>query len=205
MFYSIQGEGLHMGKPTFFIRTAVCNLRCSWCDTKYSWERGEEMSVEEVLHEVRKQPTQNICVTGGEPLIWPDVKDLLAALVERDCNVVVETGGGMSIADLPRDDAVCISLDIKCPSSHMEQHMEFDNLGHLRPNDQLKFVIANEEDYRYAKAVLQDQPPRCQVVFQPEGGRDLLPLVEWAMRDGLAVRVLPQLHKLIWPDRPRGA
>ncbi|MFQ6012772.1 MAG: 7-carboxy-7-deazaguanine synthase QueE [Thermoplasmata archaeon] len=204
MFYSIQGEGLHMGKPTFFVRTAGCNLRCSWCDTTYSWERGTEMSVEEVLHEVEKQPTRSVCVTGGEPLIWPDVMDLLQALVGRDCDVVLETSGSLSVADVAREDGICVSLDIKCPSSHMEEHMDLGNLALLRPKDQLKFVVANKADYEYAKAVLQENAPHCAVVLQPEGGQSLLPLAEWALRDGLPVRVLPQLHKLIWPEKERG-
>lgn len=204
MFYSIQGEGIHIGKPTFFIRTAVCNLRCSWCDTKYSWSRGEEMSVEDILQRVEEQPTRSVCLTGGEPLLWPDAPDLVNALVDREYQVVVETSGSVSIRELPRNGSVCVSMDVKCPSSEMEGKMEYENLALLRPCDQLKFVIADREDYAFAKEVLRNHRPGCEVVLQPEGGRRMLPLAEWTLRDGLGVRVLPQLHRLIWPGRDRG-
>lgn len=204
MFYSLQGEGVHIGKPTLFIRTAVCNLRCSWCDTKYSWERGEEMSVAEVLEAVAGRPTRNVCLTGGEPLLWPDAPELVRALTDKGYQVVVETSGSVPIANLPRDGGVCVSMDVKCPSSGMEERMEFGNLALLRPGDQLKFVIADEADYAYAKDVLREHAPACEVVLQPEGGRRMLPLAEWALRDGLSARVLPQLHKLIWPEKERG-
>jgi 7-carboxy-7-deazaguanine synthase len=203
-FYSIQGEGAHIGKPTFFIRTAVCNLRCSWCDTKYSWERGQEVSVRELLRRVEKTPTRDVCLTGGEPLLWPDAPELVAALAERGYRVVVETSGSVSIAKLPRNGSVCVSMDIKCPSSGMEEKMAFENLRLLRPGDQLKFVIADRRDYEYARALLEEHGPASEVVLQPEGGRRLLPLAEWVLRDGLPVRVLPQLHKLIWPEKDRG-
>lgn len=204
MFFSLQGEGVHIGKPTFFVRTARCNLRCSWCDTDYSWERGVEMSVEELLREVEKQDARSVCLTGGEPLLWEDADELVGRLRERGYEVVVETSGSLPIEDLPREDGVCVSMDIKCPSSGMEGKMEFGNLGLLRPTDQLKFVIADRRDYEYAKGILQEYEPRSEVVLQPEGGRDMLPLAQWVLRDGLRVRVLPQLHRLIWPERDRG-
>lgn len=204
MFYSIQGEGIHIGKPTFFIRTAVCNLRCSWCDTKYSWERGRETSVEEILQEVERQRTRDVCLTGGEPLLWPDAPDLVRALVDRGYRVVVETSGSVSIAKLPRNGGVCISMDIKCPSSGMEEKMDFDSISLLGNGDQLKFVISDQTDYDYAKGILGKYDPQCDVVIQPEGGRRLLPLAQWVLRDGLPVRVLPQLHRLIWPEADRG-
>lgn len=204
MFYSLQGEGAHIGRPTFFIRTAVCNLRCSWCDTKYSWERGTEMAVEAILQEVGRQRARNVCLTGGEPLLWPDAPELVDALVARGYRVVVETSGSVSVADVARNGGVCVSMDIKCPSSGMEDKMELRNLPLLRPQDQLKFVIADRRDYEYAKGILEERRPACEVVLQPEGGRRLLPLAEWTLRDGLDVRVLPQLHKLIWPDKERG-
>lgn len=204
MFFSIQGEGLHVGKPTFFIRTAVCNLRCTWCDTAYSWERGEEMSVPEIMARVAQARVRNVCLTGGEPLLWPDAKELVAALLASDHQVVVETSGSLSIDDLPREDGLCVSLDIKCPSSGMEDKMDFGNVARLRPGDQLKFVIADATDYAYAKGVLADHPPTCEVVMQPEGGRNLLPLAQWVLKDALPVRVLPQLHRVIWPEVDRG-
>ncbi len=97
-----------------------------------------------------------------------------------------------------------MSMDIKCPSSGMEEKMDFENLALLRPGDQLKFVIADRRDYAYAQEVLREHGPDCEVVMQPEGGREMLPLVQWVLRDGLRVRVLPQLHRLIWPEKDRG-
>ena len=201
IFYSLQGEGILIGTPTVFIRTAGCDLRCKWCDTKYAFEKGKEMTVNEIVEKVESHDCNNICVTGGEPLIQDEILKLIQKLIDKKYLVTVETGGAHSIETLPCDDNITISLDIKCPSSGMHQKMNFSNIELLSINDQLKFVIADNEDYKYAKEIIAKYKPICRIIMQPVGGRDLKELAENVLKDGLNVQVLPQLHKLIWGDK----
>jgi 7-carboxy-7-deazaguanine synthase len=201
IFHSLQGEGLLIGLPTVFVRTSGCNLRCRWCDTEYAFEGGQEMSVEEVLNAAGKYNCRHVCLTGGEPLLQKDAIKLVSALLDKGYLISIETGGSVSVEILPCDDNLSISLDIKCPSSGEHERMNFSNLELLSPNDQLKFVIADDGDYEYAKKVLGDYQTICQVVMQPVGGTDMKALAEKVLDDKLNVRVLPQLHKLIWGVR----
>jgi 7-carboxy-7-deazaguanine synthase len=201
IFHSLQGEGLLIGLPTVFVRTSGCNLRCKWCDTDYAFEGGQEMSIEEVLDSVGKYNCLHVCLTGGEPLLQKDAIKLINALLEKGYLISIETGGSVSVELLPCDDNLSISLDIKCPSSGEHDRMNFSNLELLSPNDQLKFVIADGEDYEYAKKILDEYETICQIVMQPVGGTDMKALAEKVLDDKLNVRVLPQLHKLIWGVR----
>lgn len=201
IFYSLQGEGILIGIPTIFIRTTGCNLRCKWCDTKYAYEEGNEMSVEEIVTRVRDFRASYVCVTGGEPLFQKDITKLIQKLSDEGYQVSLETNGSKSIEELPCLDFLMISLDIKCPSSGMHEKMEFSNLELLSPNDQLKFIIEDEKDYRYAKDIIIKHNPVCSIIMMPVGGIDLKNLAEWVLRDKLKVRVLPQLHKLIWGEK----
>ena len=198
-FRSIQGEGLMIGVPTYFIRTAGCNLRCEWCDTKYALEGGEEASVDEIMEMV--DDTENVCVTGGEPMLQEDMPELLDRLLRAGKRIVVETNGSVDISGIPKDEKVIVSLDVKCPSSGMSEKNLLSNLEHIGKKDQLKFVISDKADLNYAIRFIREHPVETNVIFCPVGGMDLLPIAEEVVRRKLNVRVLPQLHKIIWGDK----
>ncbi|MDD3398766.1 MAG: radical SAM protein [Candidatus Methanomethylophilaceae archaeon] len=199
IFRSLQGEGVMIGIPTVFIRTVGCNLSCSWCDTAYSREGGEEMTLEEIVSRIG--PTRHICLTGGEPLLQDDAVPLTQMLLDSGRHVTLETNGSMDISGLPDHPSLLVSMDIKCPMSGMEHRMRLENLSSLKEKDQLKFIIADGYDLNYAVNVLRHHEVRCNVVLSPVGGMDLEPLAEEVLASGLEVRVLPQLHKIIWGER----
>ncbi|MEW6144840.1 MAG: radical SAM protein [Thermodesulfobacteriota bacterium] len=205
IFYSIQGEGVEIGLPTVFVRLFACDLRCSWCDTMYAVEGRDfrKMTVGEVLTEIHGHGCKRVCITGGEPLIQKDEAGELAEnLINEGYKIVLETSGHKMPPPVFWTDNCVISMDCKCPGSGMEDKMDFGLFKELRPRDQLKFVIADEADYEYAKGVLASHPVKANVIFQPAGGQGLGWLSEKVMADGLGgVRVLPQLHKIIWGDR----
>ncbi len=200
-FLSIQGEGLMIGRLTFFIRAAGCNLRCSWCDTKFSLDpkAGSDMTVDQLVGAVGA--TENVCFTGGEPLEQADAGELLERLVKAGKTVVLETNGSKDLTDVPASDKIIISMDIKCPSSGMQDRMCLNNLNLLSRKDQLKFVISDGTDLEYAERFLQEHPVDTNVIFSPVGGMDLGFLAEEVVSKKLDVRVLPQLHKIIWGDK----
>ena len=200
IFRSIQGEGLTMGVPTVFVRAVGCNLRCSWCDTMYSMEGGKDMTVPEIMEEIGSCRT--VCVTGGEPMIQKDILDLLDALIRADKKVVLETNGSIDLKDVPKDSRIMISMDIKCPSSGMQDRMLDSNIGLLSEKDQLKFIIKDQTDFDYAVRYLKEHPARTNVIFGPVGGTEKLQwLVESVLENDVDARVLPQLHKIIWGDK----
>jgi len=216
IFHSIQGEGSTVGLPTTFVRFTGCSLRCSWCDTTYSFHGGEDWSVERVLERLAPIPTKRVCVTGGEPLDQHDgALALMDALLKRGYFVVLETSGSIDVgaADkLEPREMLQLSVDVKCPASNMQKRNRFENLALLRPHDQLKFVLSDRRDYEYARDVLRRHPVRAQVLLQPmwpspdpvaptklEGEKATLANVAaWVLEDGLDARVGTQLHKLIW-------
>ena len=201
IFYSIQGEGKWMGLPNIFIRTTGCNLRCSFCDTTYAYETGEEMSIEEIINRIRKHPCNYVCITGGEPLLQEEIVQLIDVLLEKKYVICLETNGSIDIENLVGKKSLSISLDIKCPSSAMHEKMNFNNVSLLTCNDQLKFIIQNREDYEYAKKIIKKYKPRSAIFFQPVWGINLKELSSWVLNDGLDVRIGLQLHKIIWGDR----
>jgi 7-carboxy-7-deazaguanine synthase len=201
IFRSLQGEGTLIGTPTVFVRTAGCNLECEWCDTPYAKSGGDEMSVAEVLEKVKAFDIHYVCVTGGEPLYQKESVKLVDELLKSGYHVSVETNGSISLEDLPCSMNMMISMDIKCPSSGMEGQMEMSNLELLSPIDQLKFIVASRDDMMYATKILKDNKIECVVIFTPVGGLDLAPVADFVLKKKLNVRVLPQLHKLIWGDK----
>ncbi len=202
VFFSIQGEGLDIGLPTVFVRTSRCNLECNWCDTTYSWEPGEERKVPDIVDEVLSYGVKRVCVSGGEPLLQAkEVTELVQALEEKGCEVNIETNGSIDLGVIDRGPKTHMLMDIKCPSSGMQDRNLFTNISKMRSDDVLKFVIAHQEDYIYAKRLLERQLPPCPVVFQPVGGLDLRDLAERVLEDRLDVRVLLQLHRFIWGDQ----
>lgn len=198
----MQGEGVLIGTPTVFVRTCGCNLECVWCDTVYARkEDGTEMSPSDVLEEVSDYETLFVCLTGGEPLLQEDVFELIDLFLKNSFHVSIETNGSILLEDLPCSDHLLISMDIKCPSSGMSGRMMMENLELLSPADQLKFVVADENDLLYAEKVLKEYQVLCPVIVTPVGGLDLRPVAEWVLRRKLRVRVLPQLQKIIWGQR----
>ena len=196
MFRSIQGEGKLIGVPTYFIRSVGCNLDCAWCDTKYSFDGGTEMSVDEIVESARDE--RYICITGGEPMIQKEFPELLDRLLAEGKHVTIETNGSMSLKDLPDSENVLVSMDVKCPSSKMTDRMDWNNLALLRPKDQLKFVLADEGDYEFAVDIVRRYDPDTEIIFSPVGGMEARPIAERVVESGLNVRVLLQLHKIIW-------
>lgn len=201
IFYSIQGEGKWTGLPNMFIRTAGCNLRCSFCDTKYAYEYGKEMSIEEIVKDIRKYPCKHVCITGGEPLLQDETLDLIDALLKKDYKIILETNGSINIENITGKKSLIISLDIKCPSSNMHEKMCLENIPLLRKGDQSKFVIKDNKDYNYAKRIIHKYEPVCPVFFQPVWGTNPKNLAGWILSDGLNVKLGLQLHKIIWSDR----
>jgi 7-carboxy-7-deazaguanine synthase len=201
IYQSIQGEGPQMGLPSAFVRVTGCPLRCKWCDEKRALHDGTVMTIDEIMEKVATYPPKNVCLTGGEPLAHKQAGTLMERLAKAGYSVLLQTNGAMPLDGVPRLPGIAISMDIKCPSSGMEKRTRFENLKKLRKEDQIKFVIADRRDYIYAKEIMGKYEIPCAVVFQPEGGRNMLPLVSWVIEDGLDVRVLPQLHKIIWGDK----
>lgn len=200
IFKSLQGEGLTIGSPTAFVRTSGCPLRCTYCDTPQAFEKGKEMDLEAIMKEVRRLRCRHVCLTGGEPLAQKDAPRLIQMLLDERFHLVVETNGAMPLDEMPCEDNLSISMDLKCPSSGESDKMLLENIEVLGPTDQLKFIIQDDEDYQYAKDILKKHSPICTVVFTPVGGKDLRHLAEKVLKENLEVRVLPQLHKFIWGD-----
>jgi 7-carboxy-7-deazaguanine synthase len=203
IYYSIQGEGNWTGLPNIFIRTTGCNLRCTYCDTKYAYEKGEFMKIEEIINDVKKYSCKYVCITGGEPLLQEEILNLIDNLLEKDYEICLETNGSISIKKLINRKNLMISLDIKCPSSNMYKKMHLDNISLLSNNDQLKFIIGNKDDYDYAKKLIKKYRPKCNVFFQPVWGSNPQKLAKWIINDGLNVKLGLQLHKILFGDKRR--
>lgn len=201
IFYSIQGEGNWAGLPNIFIRTAGCNLRCSFCDTIYAFDVKQEMTLSEIVKEIKKYKCKHICITGGEPLIQIETNRLIDILCNKGYRICLETNGSIDIKKIVEKKSLMISLDIKCPSSGMNKKMFFDNIFHLDINDQLKFIIGNKKDYEYAKKIVQDYEIFCPIFFQPVEGTNLKKLAGWILNDGLNVKLGLQIHKIIWGNK----
>jgi 7-carboxy-7-deazaguanine synthase len=199
IFYSLQGEAARAGLPTVFVRLTGCPLRCTWCDTTYSFTGGEPATVESVLAEVAKYPARQICVTGGEPLSQKDCLPLLTALCDAGYDVSLETSGALDVADV--DPRVARIMDLKAPDSGESARNLWANLDVLNRRDEIKIVIASRGDYEWAREVLRDRQldALCPVLFSPAGGLiEPQSLAEWILKDGLNVRFQLQLHKLLW-------
>jgi 7-carboxy-7-deazaguanine synthase len=205
IFFSIQGESSHAGKPCVFVRLTGCSLRCVYCDTKYSYGGGREMSLTDVLAKVETYPAKLVEITGGEPLEQDEVYPLMTSLLDRGYTVMLETGGHVSVERVPRP--VIKIIDIKSPGSHESHRMYWDNLSLAAPHDEFKFVISSRADYDWSKAIYLEmlrQKPNT-VLFSPcHGELPALDLARWILEDGLPVRLQLQLHKYIWGADVRG-
>lgn len=190
-----------MGLPTVFVRLIGCPLRCVYCDTDYAFQGGEWLSIAAIIEQVQSYPTRHVTVTGGEPLAQKACHELLGALCDAGCDVSLETSGALDIAGV--DIRVSRIVDLKTPASGEAERNCWDNLSLLTPRDEVKFVLADEADYRWAKQMLVKHRihQRCPVLFSPVWGQvDPARLAEWILRDGLPVRMQMQLHKLLWTE-----
>ncbi len=199
IFFSLQGESSRIGLPTVFVRLTGCPLRCDYCDSAHAFTGGRNMALQAVLDEVEKYGAHHVCVTGGEPLAQKACLALLRALCDAGYAVSLETSGALDVSGV--DARVLKVVDIKTPGSGEVEKNLWSNLSHLAPADEIKFVLADEGDYLWAKQVLHehDLPQRCAVLFSPV--QDALAprdLAEWILRDRLPVRMQVQLHKILW-------
>ena len=206
IFHSIQGESTFAGQPCVFVRLTACDLRCRWCDTAYAFHEGRKMSLDDTLAAIDAFGCPTVEVTGGEPLLQPDVYPLMQRLLDAGKTVLIETGGHRSIEDVPA--GVIRIVDVKCPGSGESAKNDWSNLDRLTAIDQVKFVIADRADYEFARDVVRRQrlETRCGAGhFSPVHG-ELHPRVlsEWVLEDRLPVRVQLQVHKYIWGADVRG-
>jgi len=207
IFYSIQGESSFAGRPCVFVRLTGCNLRCSYCDTRYAYYEGKEMDIEEILDKVSSYGCDLVEITGGEPLIQENTPYLVRKLLDMGFRVLLETNG---TRDISMVDPRCIKiLDIKCPYSGESEKNDLENLNRLGKDDEIKFVIADRTDFEFAKRILMEwkivpfkpNPVHFSPVF---GILEPRLLAEWILKDHLDVKLHLQLHKIIWGGEKRG-
>ena len=212
IFKSIQGESTYAGRPCIFVRLTGCNLRCRWCDTAYAFYGGTRMTVDDVMVKVRELAGVDgawiplVELTGGEPMLQPDVHPLIEKLLAEKYTVLIETSGERYVGELPRE--VVKVMDIKCPGSGEGGTLNEKNLEVLDRKDEIKFVIADEGDYVWAREFTRERRLGDivnTVIFSPAHGElDPKALSEWILRDGLPVRLGLQLHKFIWGPEVQG-
>lgn len=205
IFHSIQGESTYAGLPCTFVRLTGCPLRCTWCDSEYTFQGGSEMSLNEVMQCVRAYDCRLVEMTGGEPLHQSEAFLFIRSLCEDGYTVLVETSGAIDVS--PVDPRAHIILDVKCPGSGMMDRMDWKNLDRLTAKDEVKFVLKDRADYEWACSILTqyDLTHRCAILFSPVFGHlELQHLAEWILADKLSVRFQMQLHKYIWHPSLRG-
>ena len=205
IYHSIQGESSFTGLPCIFIRLTYCNLRCSYCDSEYTFYEGTDMSIDEILDKIKNYSCKLVEVTGGEPLFQKGCIDLLQKLVDLDYQVLLETSGSLTIKDVPKE--VINIIDFKCPSSNMKKKNLWENINYLKLDDEVKFVIGNREDYDWAKNKIKkyNLTNTCKILMSPSY-KEIEPqmITKWILKDNLDIRFQIQLHKEIWPEEERG-
>lgn len=211
VFHSIQGESTWAGLPCTFIRITGCPLRCTWCDTTYSFQGGERRTLTSLVEEAESIGTRLVEITGGEPLVHANAFELIRMLLDRDFTVLIETSGAVDIA--PRDPRAHVIMDLKCPGSGEVERNMWSNLEHLTSLDEVKFVVADRTDYEWAREVIKTQELdtrvadgslRALLISPVHDAVDLQELSEWILEDRLPVRLQLQLHKFIWSPETMG-
>jgi 7-carboxy-7-deazaguanine synthase len=221
IYVSLQGETSRAGLLCTFVRLAACDLRCSWCDSEYSFAGGDPRTIDEIMAEVKARGVPLVTVTGGEPLLQSETRSLVTRLCDEGCTTLLETSGAHPIQGI--DYRAVIVLDLKAPSSGEMDRNRYDNLERLKATDEVKFVIASEEDYAWAVGMLKERrlEKRASVLFTwasppPPGSVELkaMPpehrrismrdLADRIIADRLPVRFLPQVHKVVWGDSATG-
>ena len=202
IYQSIQGESSYAGLPCVFVRTTGCDLRCSWCDSEFTFTGGATMTLDQIMAEVEKYKCELVELTGGEPLLQPQIYELAARLADAGHTVLIETGGHRDISKL--DPRVIRIMDLKCPASGECEQNLWSNLNQLRPNDEVKFVIADRGDYQWALKTIREHglEDRAKLLISTAFGTIAASqVVGWMLEDRLCARFQLQLHKYIWqPD-----
>ena len=199
IFYSLQGETRTVGLPTVFVRLTGCPLRCGYCDTAYAFQGGQWHEIDDILQTVASYQPRFVTVTGGEPLAQKACIPLLKALCDAGYQVSLETSGALDVSAV--DARVVKVIDIKTPGSKEVDRNLFENLAHLQPHDQIKFVICDQADYEWSKDIMQQHQlaHRCEVLFSPSyEQQNPGELADWILKDRLQVRLQIQLHKYLW-------
>ncbi len=201
IFYSIQGESSRIGFPTVFIRLTGCPMRCTYCDTAYAFHQGNQQEIDAIINHVQQYPTKFVTVTGGEPLAQKNCLDLLDQLCDLDYEVSLETGGGIDIS--PVNAKVKIILDIKTPKSGEAENNFWPNLKQIKPMDEIKFVVADQEDFEWAIQTMHEhQLDQKKILFSPVYNQlkgELL--AKWILDHGIEARLQLQLHKILWGEK----
>ena len=206
IFHSIQGESTHVGRPCVFVRLTACDLRCSWCDTPYAFTEGIKMTLADIVARVKAFECPVVEITGGEPLLQKDVYPLMQRLLDEGLTVMLETGGHISIEQVPG--GVIRVIDVKCPGSGESHRNDWTNMDRLAATDEVKFVIQDRADYEFARDTVARYAltGRVRAVhFSPvHGVLDPKHLAEWILQDRSEVRLQLQAHKYIWDPHTRG-
>ena len=205
IFKSVQGESSFTGLPCVFVRLTGCNLRCQYCDTEYAFYGGKGMTIDETIKVIKEFGLRLVEITGGEPLLQTESLDLMKRLLSLDYKVMLETGGSISIQDVPKE--VIKIVDLKCPSSGEMGKNDLKNLFRLAGHDEVKFVIGNREDYEWSRGILEEYKlqDKANILFSPIFDvLSLRLLAEWILEDNLSVRLQTQLHKHIWDKHATG-
>ena len=203
IFHSLQGEAANVGLPTVFIRLTGCPLRCDYCDTAYAFSGGEWIDIEAIISNINQYNTPHITVTGGEPLAQKNCIELLNQLCDLNYDVSLETSGAILVDQV--DKRVVKVLDVKTPASKEDSKNKFANFMFLNAKDQVKFVICDENDYRWSKQLIDEHKleSKCEILFSPSHDQlDATILANWVLEDKLNVRFQIQLHKYLWGDKP---
>ncbi len=213
LFFSLQGESSYAGYPCVFIRLAGCNLRCTYCDAQYTYgEPGQLFSIDELLTFVSQYSGSLVEITGGEPLIQENSILLMETLIDSNRKILLETNGSIDLSNVPAK--IIKIVDLKCPDSGMHEKMLLDNFSHLKGQDEIKCVINSRKDYDWAKKVLTQanlfgdhlQDQKAKITFSPvSASLEATKLADWLLEDNLPARMQIQLHKILWPNKERGA
>ncbi|MCE9638077.1 MAG: 7-carboxy-7-deazaguanine synthase QueE [Planctomycetes bacterium] len=206
IYASLQGESTFAGVPFVLVRLARCHLRCTWCDSAFTFKGGERWSVASVLAEVRSHMLPHVLVTGGEPLLQPAVHKLMTTLCDEEYTVLLETSGALDVSQV--DPRVRRIVDLKCPGSGESARNLWSNVRHLSVTDELKFVIADRADYEWARDVIRREKLGERVgaiLLSPVAGDASLPrdIAKWLIQDRLPARLQLQLHKILWDPKDR--
>jgi len=205
IYHSIQGESSYSGLPCVFVRLTYCNLRCSYCDTEYAFYEGKDMSIKQIIKKINSYKCNLVEITGGEPLLQKNCIKLINELEKNNKKVLIETGGSLSIQNISKK--THIILDLKCPSSNMENKNLWANLDYIKKTDEIKFVVGNKADYEWTKNIIKkyDLENKCHLLISPVYDKiDNEKIINWILKDNLKIRFQIQLHKEIWDKDKKG-